>query len=216
MGLHLPDLGTEFFVTPIDVAADKSVAAPVRTAATSTSSPAAVHRAANAQFSVEPGVWLLTANLSLPDLGKDTPKRYAAALFIGDTVAARKPDASRADSLDVKLAAVGGARKTLQVTLIETDGSAWSAPVVAGSAWSTVTVPFADLHLSRSIHIPTPYPGLWDYWRGSPRHHGGDRIHMEHVERLQLSVGPNSGDQAGDDAKGVAVESIRVRFASGA
>jgi hypothetical protein len=155
-------------------------------------------------------------SLSLPDLGKDTPERYAAALYIGDMVAARQADASRAAALDIKLEAVGGARKTLQVTLIETDGSAWSAPVVAGSAWSTVTVPFADLHLSRSIHIPTPYPGLWDYWRESPRRRRDDRIHLENVERLQLTIGPNSGDQAGDDAKGVAVESIRVRFASGA
>jgi hypothetical protein len=393
MGLHLPDLGNEFFVTPVNVPADKSAAA-----------PAAVHRAANAQFSVEPGVWLLTINeridhstlpshlarvgfaeyhvndpvaypdliqsltpkeytdggpieirvrvadnvlpdavnlwiraagtrsfgkaipmnrsrgndyvtvlapnqlapglyeyavsgktgervvtfpgaarlqpgdwpfhtdslwsfrvtpagrpmrildpkrdyanlsfvrpgeqyraaffqivpgenadesalsLGLPDLGKDTPERYAAALYIGDMVAARTADASRATALDIKLAAVGGARKTLQVTLIETDGSAWSAPVVAGSAWSTVTVPFADLHRSHSIHIPTPYPGLWDYWRESPRHRGGpgDRIHMENAESLQLTVGSDSGDNASDDAGGVAVESIRVRFASGA
>jgi hypothetical protein len=110
---------------------------------------------------------------------------------------------------------VGGARKTLQVTLIETDGAAWSAPVVAGSTWSTVTVRFADLRRSRSIHIPTPYPGLWDYWRESPPHRGGDgdRIHLENAESLQLTVG---GGDAGDDAKGVAVESIRVRFAGGA
>jgi hypothetical protein len=79
-------------------------------------------------------------------------------------------------------------------------------------------VRFVDLHLSRSIHIPTPYPGLWDYWRESPPHRGGDgdRIHLENAESLQLTVGPNSGDNAGDDAKGVAVESIRVRFAAGA
>jgi hypothetical protein len=154
-------------------------------------------------------------SLSLPDLGKDTPERYAAELYIGDMVAARKNDAPRADSLDIKLVAMGGARKTLQVTLIEADGSAWSAPVMAGSAWSTVTVRFTDLHRSRSIHIPTPYPGLWDYWRDSPPHRGGDgdRIHMENVESLQLTVGK---DSAGDDAKGVAVESIRIRFAGGA
>jgi hypothetical protein len=153
-------------------------------------------------------------SLTLPDLGKDTPERYAAALYIGDRVAARKADASRADSLDIKLAAEDGAHKTLQVTLIETDGSAWSAPVAAGSAWSTVAVPLADLRLSRSIHIPSPYPGLWDYWRESPPRRGsdGDHIQLENVERLQLTITPNSGDNAGDDAKGVAVESIRVRF----
>jgi hypothetical protein len=97
--------------------------------------------------------------------------------------------------------------------LIETDGSAWSAPVVAGGAWSTVTVPFAELHRSSSIHIPTPYPGLWNYRRESPPRRGGDgdRIHLENVESLQLTVGR---DNAGDDAKGAAVESIRIRFAS--
>jgi len=36
---------------------------------------------------------------------------------------------------------------------------------------------------------------------------------MENVERLQLTVTPNSGDHAGDDARSIAVESIRVRFA---
>jgi hypothetical protein len=154
-------------------------------------------------------------SLGLPDLGGNTPERYAAALYIGDRIAARNADAPRAESLDIKLVAVGGARKTLQVTLIEADGSAWSAPVVAGGAWSTVTVPLADLHRSRSIHIPTPYPGLWNYWRASPPRRGGedDRIHLENVESLQLIVGR---DNAGDDAKGVAVESIRIRFASGA
>jgi len=153
-------------------------------------------------------------SLGLPDLGKDTPERYAAALFIGDRIAARKTDAPRADALDIKLVAVGGARATLQVTLIETDGWAWSAPVVAAGAWSTVTLPLGDLRLSRSIHIPSPYPGLWNYWRESPprRESDQDRIQFENAERLQLTVGR---DNAGGDAKGVTVESIRVRFATG-
>jgi hypothetical protein len=153
-------------------------------------------------------------SLALPDLGKDTPQRYAAALFIGDLVAARGPDADRASSLDIKLRAVRGARKTILVTLIEQDGTAWSAPVVAGSSWSTVTLPLESFRVSRSIHIPSPYPGLWNYWRETPAHRGlaGDRIHVQAVERLQLTVTPNSGAHADDDAAGAAVESIRLAF----
>ena len=45
MTLHLPDLGGEFSVTPVNVPADP---------------PAAARKAQSAQFSVEPGVWLLT------------------------------------------------------------------------------------------------------------------------------------------------------------
>jgi hypothetical protein len=153
-------------------------------------------------------------SLGVPDLGKDTPERYAAALYIGDKIAARAADAPRTDRLEIKLRAAGGARKTLQLTLIELDGSAWSAMVVATGAWSTVTVPLASLAVSRSIHIPSPYPGLWNYWRESPARRGfaGDRIHPQDIERLQLTVSANSGSTA-DDANSAVVESIRLKFA---
>jgi len=154
-------------------------------------------------------------SLALPDLGNDTPQRYAAALFIGDIVAARKADVPRANSLDIKLHAVGGARKTILVTLIEQDGSAWSASAVAGNSWSTVNVPLDKFRISRSIHIPSPFPGLWNYWREGPPRRGlaGDRIRVQDVERLQLTVTPNTGENANDDARGAAVESIRLTFA---
>jgi hypothetical protein len=154
--------------------------------------------------------------LRLPDLGKDTPERYAAALYIGDTVAARKADARQATTLEIKLKAAGGRRKTLQVTLIERDGSAWSAPVVANAAWSTVRVPLQNFRSSRSIHIPSPYPGLWNYWRSSPAHRGaaGEHVRPDEIEQLQLTVTANAGENAGDDANAVAVEAIRLRFAS--
>ena len=152
-------------------------------------------------------------SMSLPDLGPDTPERYAGALYIGDVIAARASDAARADCLEIKLRSVGGTRKTLQVTLVERDGSAWSTPVVAGDKWSTVTVPMGNLRASRSINIPSPYPGLWNYWRASPTNRGrsGDHVHVEDVERLQLTVTPDTGDTAGDDARGVELESIRLR-----
>jgi hypothetical protein len=154
-------------------------------------------------------------SLSVPDLGKDTPARYAAALFIGDALAPRKQDLAGADGLDIKLRAVGGAKKTLLLTLIEQDGAAWSTPVVARATWSTVTVPLDRLTISRSIHIPSPYPGLWNYWRESPARRGvqGEHIRVSNVERLQLTVSPNTGDTASDDATGAAVESIRLTFA---
>ena len=153
--------------------------------------------------------------LTLPDLGRDTPQRYAAALSIGDAIAARKDDARHATAVEIKLQAVGGQRKTVEVILIERDGAAWSASVSAESRWRIVRVPVDQLHLSRSIHIPSPFPGLWDYWRNSPilRGAAGDHLHAEDLDRLQLTVFPNSGDHARDDAAGAAIESIRLTFA---
>ena len=153
-------------------------------------------------------------SLVLPDLGKDTPDRYAAALYVGDIIAAR-PDISLATGIEVTLRAVGGSRKTIDVTLIERDGTAWSAPITAGATWSTVRVPLEELQISRSILIPSPFPGLWNYWREKPALRGrkGDRIQVPQIERLQLTVLPNAGSRATDDARGAAVESITLTFA---
>jgi hypothetical protein len=153
--------------------------------------------------------------LTLPDLGKDTPERYAAALYVGDAIAARGVEASHATTLNIKLKCVGGTRKTVIIRLIEKDGAAWSIPVVANDAWSHVSVPLTDLQISRSIHIPSPFPGLWNYWRESPaaRGHGGDQIKAENVERLELDVTRNEGDTARDNGQGVAVESVWLTFA---
>jgi hypothetical protein len=152
--------------------------------------------------------------LALPDLGKDTPERYAAALYVGDAVVARSPDLARAESLEVLLRAIGGARKTVDVTLVEKDGSAWVTPVVATDRWSRVVIPLAQLRISRSIHIPSPYPGLWNYWRESPPRRGAasDHLALENVERLQLLVHANRGETADDDAQGAAIQSVRVLF----
>ena len=154
--------------------------------------------------------------LDLPDLGRDTPQRYAAALYIGDVIAARATEAAHADSMLVKFRTDGGARKNLDVTLVEKDGAAWTVSLPAAAAWSTVRVSLSTLRPTRSIHIPSPYPGLWNYWREAPvgRLGAGDHIQIGNVERLQLTVTPNAGEHAGDDARGVAVESILLTFAA--
>jgi hypothetical protein len=153
-------------------------------------------------------------SLSLPDLGRETPERYAASLYVGDVIAARKGDVSHAGAVNIKLRAVGGSQKTIDVLLLERDGTAWVAPATAGKAWSTIRVPLEALRQSRSIHIPSPFPGLWNYWRQAAALRGGrdDHIRIEEVERLELIVYPNSGAHASDDAKGAAVESIRLEF----
>ena len=150
--------------------------------------------------------------LDLPDLGRDTPQRYAAALYVGDAVAARPGDASGASALEVVLRAEGGTRKTLEVELIERDGTAWRASVVAGPDWATVRVPLEALRASLSIHIPSPYPGLWNYWRAGAvgRGAGADRIRAGEIERLQLAVERS----VGDDAAGVSIQSVSLRSAA--
>jgi hypothetical protein len=156
--------------------------------------------------------WAL--QLDLPDLGADTPQRYAASLYVGDRLAEHRDDATQARMLHVRLRSQGGARKTLELTLIEKDGSSWQLRAVASGAWSEVGVPLSQLHAERSIFIPSPYPGLWNYWRVQPPGRGGpgDQVHIADVERLELRVNANSGELASDDARGVAIESVWLTF----
>lgn len=151
-------------------------------------------------------------SLELPDLGKDTPERYAAALYVGDSIAARKAELVHAESLAVKLRTVQGAQKEVEVTLIEKDGTAWSTRVAAHAHWSRALIPLTDFKYTRSIHIPSPYPGLWNYWREGAVGRGaaGDHLRPDQIERLQLTVTPNG---AGADAPGVAIESIQLIIA---
>jgi hypothetical protein len=153
--------------------------------------------------------------LDLPELGRDTPARYAAALYIGDVLAAHASDAPQADALQVTLRADRGTRKSLEITLVEKDGTAWSTTMQAGAEWARVRVPLASLRAGGSIHIPSPYPGLWNYWRASAQGRGGsnDRPALAQLERLQLTVMANQGERAGEDASGVSVQSIELGFA---
>jgi hypothetical protein len=77
-------------------------------------------------------------------------------------------------------------------------------------------IPLARFSIGRSIHIPSPFPGLWNYWRESPpeRGKGTDRLRLQNLERLQLLVrsAPRSGGS--EEARAVAVEAVRVLFAT--
>ena len=171
----------------------------------------------NGLFNIVPGSGAgeVALRFGVPDLGKNTPELYAAEFYIGDAIAAR--NASRATTLGITLKSAGGTHRNLDVTLIEKDGTSWSASVAAGSTWASVSVPLSDLHISRSIFIPSPFPGLWDYWRETPEHRGGegDRIHLENVERLQLTVHRDERNTVTDNAAGVAVESVWLNFTEG-
>jgi len=152
--------------------------------------------------------------LELPRLGADTPPRYAASLYIGDTIAARAGVATAADRLHIRLRAAGGEHGVVTVKLIEKDGSSWNVDAKADAHWSEVSVPLEELRPGRSILIPSPYPGLWNYWRAAPINRGGvgDRVHVGDVERLELDIEASHASNALIDAAGVDVESVWLSF----
>ena len=153
-------------------------------------------------------------HLELP-VGVDgiDPEDYTASLLVMDRIAGRAETAQAATGVRVRLRGVGP-RQTLHVTLMEADGTSWSAPVTVDGAWSERTIPISDFRMARGVKLPQGYPGTWNYWmdpapgRGGP----GDRIRLPEVERLQLSLRREPGVEIRPGTYGVEVEHVTLVF----
>jgi len=138
---------------------------------------------------------------------------YTASLVIRDRIEARQETIAGADEVRVRLRGLGP-HQVLHVTLMEDDGTSWTARIPVDSAWQDVTVALASFTLGRGVLLPEGFPGEWNYWVGAAdgRGGGGDHLRLDHAERLQLSL--RSGDRVPPAAGtyGVEVESVTLGF----
>ena len=153
-------------------------------------------------------------HLELPIVNGAGADDYTASLVVAERIATRGD--ALAGARGVRLRGRGlGPRQTLHVTLMEKDGTSWSAAVPLDSAWAERTVPLADFRPARGVHLPLGFPGRWNYWvppaagRGGP----GDAPRLAEVERLQLSLRAESGTPAPARGQyGVELESATIVF----
>ena len=142
-----------------------------------------------------------------------SPADYAASLVVVDRVRARGPTISGAAALRLRVRGLGP-RQVLHVTLMEDDGTSWTVPLEVDSAWREPAIPLATFRVGRGVKLPQGFPGEWNYWVGPAEGRGGgrDRLRLEHLERLQLSLRRNDAGGAVSDAYGVEVEWVRLEF----
>ena len=147
-----------------------------------------------------------------------TPEDYTASLLVMDRIAGRAETADGATGVRIRLRGVGP-RQTLHVTLMEADGTSWSAAVEVDSTWTERTIPIEDFLMARGVKLPQGYPGTWNYWVDQAGGRGGpdEWIRIGEVERLQLSlrggdpwINPFEPLQPGE--YGVEVESVALVF----
>ena len=153
-------------------------------------------------------------HLELPvDTSGWSPPDYTASLVIRNRVTARV--AAIADARDVRIRLRGlGPRQTLHLTLMEDDGTSWTAALSVDSSWSEQALPLARFTVGRGVLVPEGFPGEWNYWVGPATGRGGsgDRPHVDRVERLQLSLRGESGVVPRPGTYGVEVEWIILGF----
>ncbi|HEY6807223.1 MAG TPA: hypothetical protein VI160_00435, partial [Gemmatimonadales bacterium] len=138
---------------------------------------------------------------------------YTASLVIKDRIAARRETIAGADEVRLRLRGLG-ARQTLHLTLMEADGTSWTAAIAVDSAWTDRAVPLAAFSAGRGVLLPEGFPGEWNYWVGPAAGRGGsgDRPRLDRIERLQLSLRPDGGAPIAAGTYGVEVESITLQF----
>ena len=148
-----------------------------------------------------------------PNAGGPGGADYTASLTVVDRVRARQETVADADTLRIRLRGLG-ARQTLHVTLMEDDGTSWTAALPVDSTWSERTLPLTDFAIGRGVLLPQGFPGEWSYWVGPAAGRGGsaDRPRLERIERLQLSLRREDGVAVTPGGYGVEVEWVTLGF----
>jgi hypothetical protein len=150
-------------------------------------------------------------HLELPVVrSEDAIDDYTASLVVEDRIASRGETIGAATGLRIRLRGLAP-RQAVHVSLMEHDGTTWSAAVEADSTWRELVVPLARLRATRGVQLPLGFPGRWNYWVGPAKGRGGaaDRIRPGEIERLELSLRPTAGVTR---AQGVEVESVGLVF----
>ena len=152
--------------------------------------------------------------LALPvDSSGWSPADYTASLVVQDRIRARHETITRGDTVSVRLRGLGP-HQVLYVTLMEDDGTSWSAPVPIDSTWTDRALPLAAFTIGRGVLLPEGFPGEWNYWVGPAAGRGtaGDHPRLDHIERLQLSLRREDSVRVTAGSYGVEVESVLLRF----
>jgi hypothetical protein len=153
-------------------------------------------------------------HLELPvDTSGWSPPDYTASLVIRERIVARRETISGASDLRLRIRGLG-ARQTLHVTLMEDDGTSWTAPLTVDSGWNDHAVPLTRFTAGRGVLLPQGFPGEWNYWVGPAGGRGGsaDRLRLEHLERLQLSLRRENGVTVKPGNYGVEVEWVTLAW----
>jgi hypothetical protein len=153
-------------------------------------------------------------HLALPvDTSGWSPPDYAASLTVVDRVRAREDSIAAVTAVRLRVRGLG-IRQTVHVTLMEDDGTSWSSALTLDEAWGERTLPLESFTVARGVKLPQGFPGEWNYWVGPAEGRGsrGDRLRLEHLERLQLSLRREGAESPAPDRYGVEVEWVSLEF----
>jgi hypothetical protein len=126
---------------------------------------------------------------------------YTLSIPLKEKIISRKKDIAVAKTLMLNARGLNQQQQAY-ITLVENDGTAWTKKIELKPEWSDIKIPLDQLVLSKGVLLPMGYPGEWKYWidPATGRGSNGDKVKMENVEWIQLSV--RQSDMKKEDVKG--------------
>jgi hypothetical protein len=156
-------------------------------------------------------------HLALPvDSTGWSPADYTASLTVVDRIQAREETIAGASAVRLRVRGLGP-RQVLHVTLMEDDGTGWTAPLAVDGSWGERALPLAAFRAGRGVKLPQGFPGEWNYWvdPADGRGGAGDRPRLQRVERLLLSLRTEQGTRVTPDRYGVELEWVALELGAG-
>ena len=132
--------------------------------------------------------------LSLPLSYDSALDDYTASLAIKERIFDRRAQVGMATTLLIRTrGSIDG--QPLWITLVESDGTSWSARLALTSVWQDIAVPLHDLQIALGVKLPQGFPERWNYWLAPAKGRGGfgDRLNPAAIEHVQMSLRPEPG-----------------------
>jgi hypothetical protein len=113
---------------------------------------------------------------------------YTASLAVKTRIVERRAHLAKVPVLRFKARGAGEGR-SVHLSLVEADGTAWSKRLTLTSEWSEQTVPLDQLTIAQGVKLPLGYPERWNYWTPPAKGRGaaGDRVNPAAIEHVQIS-----------------------------
>ncbi|MBC7889412.1 MAG: cellulase family glycosylhydrolase [Ferruginibacter sp.] len=139
-------------------------------------------------------------HLELPLSYDRTLDDYTLSVAVKEKVLSRRADIVQAKSLILTVKGMNQQQQAY-ITLVENDGTSWSKKISLKPEWNTIKIPLNELEQSKGAILPLGYPGRWAYWftPADGRTRAGDKIKIDKVESIQLSIRQN--EMKKEDAK---------------
>jgi hypothetical protein len=143
------------------------------------------------------------------DSAGEGPPDYTASLVVQDRITSRTFPGTA--TVHVRARALGPGQ-VAHITLMEDDGTSWTHALRLDTAWVDRAVPVTEFKAGRGVLLPQGFPGQWSYWVTPAEGRGGadDRLRLDRIERLQISVRREEGTRVAPGSYGVEIESVAL------